>query len=1006
MAEFKNLITVGAVPKDLVQIEKYGGKKRQKRQTGRGCEHCTLNKVKGIKKIFGRVSGVDLMASEEEFEKQKRLWKKEKKSKYGPKKIMVWAQSPGFMENSKETELIGPAGQFLWDELAKVGIERKDCDIQNVVRCFPADRDEDESPPFKMRNPSKEEIKCCSIYNEVAAPRSRARIHFVFGKVAAAALLGREYNKTKKIFWSQKLQARVAVFDHPSFFLRQGFGGRNPRPANYRLKQFRKDLQHGAKLAKIKRGKYGFIETRRYIGVENVRQAREAYREILRWHKRGERIVGDLEEGLVGRDGRPTKDGTGRRTGLAYGFCGKIGVSYVFPLDAPLAPGEPGGIFRRLCSKLVKKILRRADIRKCFHHGSYDTKSSREVLGISVRGYDYDTNYAEYLYDPPGGGFKRKSYKLDRIADRHFPSFAGYKEIIAPESFTDLFLRTLPKKTRLAIKRRELDGLPLGQLVDNAKKIKNGINLARLPWKKMVMYNGADNDLTKRIEVRTREEVNLPLVHVFRDAAYILDDMEANPPLFDYKHCEKMKKVFPVRAEYWLKKIRKIAIKYGYSKDFNPGSPKQLIELLYKKMHLPFEGKKANTQKNTLLMLADSFPIADYVGKWRHDKKADSTYVKGFETCANLNGGHLQTFWWATGTGTGRLSSGGGPDGEGGVVNLQNIHGDPQLQNLAISDENWRDIYEDWKVNGDFDEERAEEFGDYYVMVGADQSQMELRVLAQKSGDKNLQKMFADPKNDPHSLVGHELTSWSVKKIKEDDRVRRFIKGMHFGIVFGLDWKGLYRYLIIKGVKTTKAQVRKFHRKYFERFPGVGKMIKADRDFVEKHHFVMTLTGFKRPLNLEQQQEEDYEGAYWGNQAVNTPIQGTAHHLMLMVMAALYRNREKYKLLLKKMQMEIHDALYFRIKLKYLWKAVGLIRELMEKEPVKMIRKEFGVDWKVPLLVEPKAAFRFGVQVKELGMENGPKTTAEFLNVWCKKNQESQRKLKKELAEVHQLVAV
>ncbi len=163
-----------------------------------GCDYCPLNGVIGIKKIFGTVEGKD---------------------------IMCWAQSPGMDENREGRELVGRAGKFLWSELKRVGITRDMCDIQNAVRCVPADRVEDVWPPLKMRNPSKEEIKCCSLYTKQAIEKQRAKLHLVFGEIAQKAVLGQEYKKDRKVFWSEKLNGNVVCLDHPSYFIRFGLTG-------------------------------------------------------------------------------------------------------------------------------------------------------------------------------------------------------------------------------------------------------------------------------------------------------------------------------------------------------------------------------------------------------------------------------------------------------------------------------------------------------------------------------------------------------------------------------------------------------------------------------------------------------------------------------------------------------------------------------------------------------------------------------------------------------------
>ena len=95
--------------------------------------------------------------------------------------------------------------------------------------------------------------------------------------------------------------------------------------------------------------------------------------------------------------------------------------------------------------------------------------------------------------------------------------------------------------------------------------------------------------------------------------------------------------------------------------------------------------------------------------------------------------------------------------------------------------------------------------------------------------------------------------------------------------------------------------------------------------------------------------------------------------------------------------MEIHDAIYFTVKLKDLWSAAVLGQDMLEKESLKIVRSEFKIDWKVPLKAEPKAGFRFGVMSKNMGLTSGPKTTSEFLNGWCEKCQKAEKSLRKEL---------
>src|SRR5882724_64415 len=827
-----------------------------------GCDNCPskLNWKHGVKPIFGEVTG---------------------------KKIFVWAQSPGPEENrykNPETgelepkELVGKSGQWLWNELKAVGIKREMCDIQNVVRCFPADYQDYEWPPLKMRSPEKEEIKCCQKFTNEAVEKSKAKIHLVFGAVAHKALLGVEYKKARKVFYSPKLKGSVFLLDHPSYFLRSGFGGtgQNNNPSD-RLKIFRRTLRDASEVAKQEGpvGKYSYIKTRKYVPVESIKTAVEAYRAIKA--VRGTRIGVDCEHGYI----------DGIKTDLCWAFITKPGVGYCYPTGVREIPRK----VRRVATRLVKKILANPAIKKVFHHGSSDAEEARELLDAEVLGYDYDTEYAEYFANPVGG--EGGGYGLEAIGDRRFPKFGGWKEIILPDAFKEDWL-TKRKLTPDKIKPSNYM-----KLYDAAKK-ENGLNYGQISWKKLWLRCLADADITKRIEITTKAKVNPPLMWLYKDSAFVLGRMEREGPLFDYQQLKQVRKLWPIRVASNLKAIRHL-IK---NPTFNPSSPPQISNLLFTKLDLeyPFEGKP-NTRKETLIAMAGLHPVIPMIRQYRIDKKVEGTYIDGFEACANINHGRLRTKWWLVGTSTGRLSSGGGKEkktGDKSVVNLQNIHGDPALQNLLVSDPRWREVYKFWKQYGPFTSDTdLSLFDNFKVFLGFDFAQMELRFIAEQAGDEEYIKMFMDPENDPHSMVGHALTGWPIEQIKTDDRIRRIVKAMHFGIVYGLKAPGLVANLAAQGVTVTLREMEGYIEKYFQKYKGVRRWLDRQMKRVEELRYTEDVFGHRRPINVDEQKQmgREWQGAYWGNQAVNTRIQGGAHKMMLISVAALERKPETYSLL-------------------------------------------------------------------------------------------------------------
>lgn len=1039
MADYENLIQIDGVgdPKARAKAAMKRAShtpRRNVKAVPRGCDQCPskANWKHGVKPIKGHVFG---------------------------KRVFVWAMCPGPTENARGKELLGRAGKLWWDTLASVGVDRKDCDVQNVVRCYTVDVKDDDY--LKMRNPNKQELHCCSIYTDKALEKSKARVHVILGQVAQAQLLGPEFKKKRKIFYSDRFKAWIVCVDHPAFFVRQG--GEDAVQHSARFKEWCKLLVQIPRLAKVKGGRFAYLEKQDYRAVVTAKEALEAERIIRKYHRRGERISTDFEEGEF----------RGRRTALVIGFCPKPGLVFVFFLDHPFLP-KPR---TRRDYKIVWKVARRlvsSDMSKVLQKGNYDTDATSELMGVPLNGYDYDTLFAEYQADP-----EAKAYGLLSIVNRRFPRFVGYKEVVMPDALRPDFVAKLPKKLQEGIQNGTADW----SVIYEKSRKSRGQNLAQLPAHKMVLYNGGDCDVQKRIELTTKRKVYMPLHRVYRDSGFVLARMERfDAPLFDVRWHKKLLKFFPVRMNLKLQELRAIVRKVVCTKKpakvvmtkpkkgiwhtldknswkkFNPNSPPQVLDLLYNWLKLPIietkknkdrkTGKlKATTDKEVMIVLSEYHPAPKLIYEIRHDKKVCSTYLEGFARCADFNNGHLRTKWNTTGGSTGRISSGGGQkqidDEDQDVVNLQNIHGDPLLQCLVVSTTGWYRLQEYWEQHGPFksDSDIPDWVWDMDIFLGFDHAQMELRVLAQKSGDPALIKIFSTKQlpivknsrticghcfkvldqcgcGDPHSLVGHELTGWEISVIKNDDRVRRVVKNMQFGIVFGLNEDNLFDYMVAKGVykysdgtpkgdreeKKHREEVKEFHRKYFKRFARVKIMIDRDRAFAEQNGFVETLTHLVRPLNVDGE-EENARQSSWKNQAVNTPIQGTASHLMLMGLVPLQRKPKRYKRL-QHPQLEIHDAIYFRLKLRYMWSSAKRGRYMLEKEPMKILKNEFKINWKVPLMAEPKAGFRFGVLVKDIHKITGKDRTARFLNEWCKKNKLMNGSLKCQMKNKHVPVKV
>jgi uracil-DNA glycosylase family 4 len=629
----QNLLKFDEDTKDFEVVPEKGAKKKtvQKKDQNRGCDFCPLNKIKGLKKI-------------------KNLDKLE------GKEIMVWAQNPGSEENKRGEELIGPAGKFLWEHAASVGLTREMCDIQNVVRC--ATITPNEFGQWEFHNPTKEELHCCSVYTEEALEKNygKTKVHIVFGQVAAKALLKGEYRKDQKTFYSEKMKAWVILTYHPSYFLRGA-----PRS---KIKEFREALATAVAKAKGGTGKFSYINARDYKSVGAQAVGREIEGPIRKASADGIVVSVDIEDGINDK---------GENVIVYVGFCWQKGISRGVFFNHRDLKKDPEGFRTKLAA--VTRILADQLIKKAFQNGVYDVWKILKLWSVKVRGFVHDTMLSEYLRFSG-----RKAFGLEATADIRFRQFAGYKDILDP--YRD------PKT---------------GQ-----------VNFWTVPMKIIRTYNGADCDLTKRIQRSNKGKVNESLLKVLILVAPVLAKMEIeHGPLLDFEHAELLDRWLPVRIASLKKELRRMAEKAGFKGKFNPQSTPQVVEILYDYLklgkHLDEEWKKdfpRSSNKETMQLLESFHPFPKKQQEFRKIAKKKSTYLDAYRKSAQLHEGRVRTKWWLTGTITCRLRSGGEKvkkkgepsDKTKGIVNLQNIHGAEEIECLLVSDLRWRKLYKEWRA--------------------------------------------------------------------------------------------------------------------------------------------------------------------------------------------------------------------------------------------------------------------------------------------------------------------
>ena len=330
--------------------------------------------------------------------------------------------------------------------------------------------------------------------------------------------------------------------------------------------------------------------------------------------------------------------------------------------------------------------------------------------------------------------------------------------------------------------------------------------------------------------------------------------------------------------------------------EFNINSPKQLGDVLFNRLNLPKpvkygKGKTISTAVDVLEELAESHEIPRMVLDYRQLSKLKSTYVDALPLLLNLTSGRLHTTFAQAATATGRLSS----------VN-------PNLQNIPIRTELGREI------RAAFTAEPG------HVLLTADYSQIELRLLAHYSKDRLLVEAFRNG-DDIHTLTASQVFGVPPLMVTADHR--RQAKVVNFGIVYGLSAFGLSQNL---GIEPSEA--RQFIDAYFQKYSGVRGFIDKTLEEVRGLGKVKTLFGRVRPIPDINSKNTNLRG-FAERTAVNTPLQGTAADLIKIAMIridAAIRERG----LKSRMTLQVHDELVFEVPEGELDVMRSLVKELME----------------------------------------------------------------------------
>jgi len=450
--------------------------------------------------------------------------------------------------------------------------------------------------------------------------------------------------------------------------------------------------------------------------------------------------------------------------------------------------------------------------------------------------------------------------------------------------------------------RHDMDSLALKYLghktikyEDVAGKGKGQINFREVPVEQATQYAAEDADITLRLHehlwprlnetpalVTLYREMELPLVPVL--ARIERAGVKIDAAMLRAQSGELAKKMFELEQQAY-----ELA-----GQAFNMASPLQIQEILFGKLKLPVLKKTPKGQPSTaeevLTELALDFPLPRVILDHRSIAKLKSTYADKLPEMVNPGTGRVHTSYHQAVAATGRLSS-----------------SDPNLQNIPVRTEEGRRIRQAF----------VPEPG--WVMVSADYSQIELRIMAHLSQDPGLLKAFASGA-DIHRATAAEVFGTAPEQVSDD--MRRSAKAINFGLIYGMSAFGLAQQL-----KIERSAAQQYIDLYFARYPGVKAFMDRTRAQAHQDGYVETVFGrrlYLPEINVSNQARRQYAE----RTAINAPMQGTAADLIKRAMIAVDRWILESGVAVK-MIMQVHDELVFEVRAEALEPARDGIRRHM-----------------------------------------------------------------------------
>jgi DNA polymerase-1 len=440
-------------------------------------------------------------------------------------------------------------------------------------------------------------------------------------------------------------------------------------------------------------------------------------------------------------------------------------------------------------------------------------------------------------------------------------------------------------------------GFEMTPITDLLGRGRDQITMAQVSIADTAAYAAADADATLRLvdvleeELRSREQwdlfrdVEMPLVRV-------LLDMEMTGVALDVEELKQLSREMYQRIAELEERIQALA---GHP--FNVSSTQQLGAVLFEELGLPAKARTKtgySTRASVLEELKTEHEIIDLILEHRQLTKLKSTYLDSLPLLVNRETGRVHTSYNQTGTVTGRISS-----------------SDPNLQNIPIRTELGRHIRCAFVAR------------EGSLLLGADYSQVELRILAHISQDPNLLQAFARGE-DIHASTAATVLEVPLSEVTAD--MRRIAKTINFGIIYGM---GEYGLADRTGLSLEEA--REFINNYFARYEKVGEYIDSTKQEARDKGYVSTLLGRRRYFPELQTTSVAHTGVKRAaeREAVNMPIQGSAADILKIAMVHLHRALREQGFSAR-MILQVHDELVLEVPHDELQRVARLVRSLME----------------------------------------------------------------------------